>query len=77
MVSYAALQIQGGRLDKALAILNGVMISWPGMTRAYSNRALVYYNRKQFDPARADAVTALRLNPGNTQAAALLERLGR
>jgi Flp pilus assembly protein TadD len=52
-----------------------VIVSWPGMTRAYSNRALLYYRLNRLDLARADAVTAFNLNRNNTQAVALLKQL--
>jgi tetratricopeptide (TPR) repeat protein len=75
VISYAALAVQAGNDRKALALLNSVMVSWPGMTRAYSNRALLYYRLNRLDLARDDTITALRLNRNNTQAVALWQRL--
>jgi protein O-mannosyl-transferase len=75
VIDYAALQVQEQHYEKALALLNTAIVSWPGMTRAYSNRAVVFYRLNRLDLARADAVTALRLDRGNGQAAALLKRL--
>jgi Flp pilus assembly protein TadD len=67
--------VQEQHYEKALALLTTAIVSWPGMTRAYSNRAVVFYRLNRPDLARADAVTALRLDPGNAQAAALLKRM--
>jgi protein O-mannosyl-transferase len=75
VISYAALQMEAGNDRTSMAILNSVMASWPGMTRAYSNRALLFYRHGDLDRARHDAVTAVVLNRNNTQAVALLKRL--
>jgi tetratricopeptide (TPR) repeat protein len=75
VLSYAALLVQGGQLERAKPLLNQTIVAWPGNTRAYSIRALLYYLLRKPDLARADAETALRLNPANTQAMAVLERL--
>jgi protein O-mannosyl-transferase len=75
VIDYAALQVEEKHYEKALALLNTAIVSWPGMARAYSNRAVTLYRLGRMDQARADAVTALRLNPGNGQAAAVLKRL--
>jgi tetratricopeptide (TPR) repeat protein len=75
VIDYAALQVQHQHYDKALALLNCAIVSWPGRTRAYSNRAVVLYRLNRPALARADAMTALSLNPGNGQATALLKLL--
>jgi len=75
LISFGALELQTGKYDKALALLNSAIHSWPGLSRAYSNRAVVFYRMNRNDLARADVEMALRLNPGNLQAAALLGRL--
>jgi Tfp pilus assembly protein PilF len=75
VIDYAALQVQEQHYEKALALLNSAIVSWPGRTRAYSNRAVVLYRLNRPALARADAMTALRLNPGNGQATALLRVL--
>jgi Tfp pilus assembly protein PilF len=75
VIDYAALQVQEQHYEKAVALLNTAIVSWPGMTRAYSNRAAAFYRLNRLDLARADALTALRLDPGNALAAALLKRL--
>jgi tetratricopeptide (TPR) repeat protein len=77
VISYASLQMEAGNYRQALALLNSVMVSWPGMTRAYSNRALLYYRQNRLDLARHDAITAILLNPNNTQAVTLWQRLQR
>jgi Tfp pilus assembly protein PilF len=75
VIDYAALQAQQKHYEKALALLNTAIVSWPEIARAYSNRAVVNYRLNRRDQARADAMNALRLNPGNEQAIALLKRL--
>ncbi len=75
VIDYAALQVEEHHYEAALALLNTAIVSWPGMTQAYSNRAVVLYRLNRLDQARADAMTALRLNPANAQAAELLKRL--
>jgi len=77
VISYAAIQVQAGNDRQALAILNCAMVSWPGMTRAYSNRALLFLRENRSGLARADAIHALELNPNNTQAAAIMRQLDR
>jgi protein O-mannosyl-transferase len=67
-VNLAALYVQTGHLDGALELLNREIAESPKYARAWSNRAVVRYQRGEMMAARADAETALRLEPGNTQA---------
>lgn len=67
-VNLAALYMQTGHLDGALELLNREIAESPSYARAWSNRAVVRYQRGESMTARADAETALRLDPGNTQA---------
>jgi tetratricopeptide (TPR) repeat protein len=73
-VNYAALLLETGRSGKALVILNKIIADSPRYARAYSNRAVLYYLHHDFAAARADAETALRLDPKNTQAQTLLKK---
>ena len=75
-VNYAALLMQTGHMDGALDVLNREIAESPGYARAWSNRAVIHYKQGQNAPARADAETALRLDPENTQAQNLLRSLG-
>ena len=61
--------------DKALEILDGIIVKSPDYSRAWSNRAVIRFGRGEIEPARSDAETALRLDPGNAQAANLLNLL--
>jgi protein O-mannosyl-transferase len=74
-VNYAALLMQTGHMDGALAVLNREITESPSYARAWSNRAVIYYKQGQTAPSRADAQAALRLDPGNTQAQKLLRLL--
>jgi protein O-mannosyl-transferase len=67
-VNLAALYVQTGHLDGALELLNREIAEAPDYGRAWSNRAVVFYKRGEIAKAGADAETALRLDPGNTQA---------
>jgi len=73
-VTYASFLVQTRRFAPALAVLDAVIAAQPGSSRAHSNRAVLYYYLEQPGRARADAQTALRLNPANQQAANLLEK---
>jgi Tfp pilus assembly protein PilF len=74
VTNYAALLIELGRYEPALALLNRVISESPGYARAWSNRAVLYLILGNKAQARADAEQALRLDPANGQAAKVLER---
>jgi Tfp pilus assembly protein PilF len=74
-ITYAALLLQSGHYSQALAMLNHLSVDQPQNSRVFSNRAVLYYVQKRPDLARADAEIAVRLNPANAQAAAILGRL--
>ena len=76
-VTYAALLLQSGQYPQALAMLNFLSVELPHHSRVFSNRALLFFIQKRPDLARGDAENALRLNPANAQAAAVLARLQR
>lgn len=73
--NYAALLIDTGRYDAALALLERTIAAAPRFARAYSNRAVIHYRREEWNLARADLETALRLDPANGQARSLLLRI--
>jgi tetratricopeptide (TPR) repeat protein len=58
-----------------LRLLNGVIARWAVYSPAWSNRAVVHYQRREVGAARSDAEAALRLDPGNGQAQGLLSVL--
>jgi Tfp pilus assembly protein PilF len=74
-VSLAALYAQTDHLDGALDLLNREIAKSPRYDRAWANRGLVYYKRGQTAAARADAETALRLDPTNQDARNLMKLL--
>ncbi|HUN63018.1 MAG TPA: tetratricopeptide repeat protein [Candidatus Sulfotelmatobacter sp.] len=74
-VSLAAQLIKVNQNDRALTILNQVVQSSPANPRAWANRAVILYQRGQFQAARSDAETALHLEPTNPQAQNLLAQL--
>ena len=70
--NLAAEMIKLGDDDAALKLLNEGIAESPHSPRAWSNRAAIRYRRGEVAEARADAQTALRLDPSNVQAANLL-----
>lgn len=74
-VNFAAVLMQTGHMDGALDLLNREITESPRYARAWANRAVIHYEQGESAPARADAETALRLDPENTQARNLMGRL--
>ena len=73
--NLAAEMIKLGDDDGALKLVNEGIAASPYSPRAWSNRAVIRYRRGEFAEARADAQTALRLDPSNTQAVDVLSLL--
>jgi protein O-mannosyl-transferase len=76
-VTFAAQLMKLGGNDEALDILNEVIATSPGYSRAWSNRAVLRYQRGGTAAALADAQTALQLDPSNRQAQNLRAVLNR
>jgi protein O-mannosyl-transferase len=74
-VTLAAWLLQHHDDDAALQILNQVIVDYPGESRAWSNRAVIHYHRREFAAATNDAQQALRLDPASAQAQGLLAEL--
>jgi len=72
--NLATQQIQMGKLDDAMKLLNRSIAESPGYSRLWSNRAALRLMLGQVADARADARTALRLDANNLQARNVLER---
>jgi protein O-mannosyl-transferase len=72
--NLAALQIQMGKLDDAMKLLNRRIAESPNHSRLWSNRAALRLMLGQVAEARQDAQTALRLDSSNAQARSVLER---
>jgi Flp pilus assembly protein TadD len=64
-----------GKNDDALKLLNEEIANSPGYARAWSNRAVIHFQRGELTSAREDAQNALRLGPNNPQAQNLLNLL--
>ena len=74
-VNYAALLMQVGRPADALTVLDREIAEAPTYARAWSNRAALRYEQRQYAYAKSDAETALRLDPKNAQAAGVLQKV--
>jgi len=71
-VNFAAILMQTGHADAALDLLNREIDESPSYARAWSNRALIRYQRGETNSALTDARTALRLDPSNAEAGNLM-----
>ncbi|HYL86685.1 MAG TPA: tetratricopeptide repeat protein [Candidatus Angelobacter sp.] len=74
-VNYAALLMQTGHTDGALELLNREIAESPSYARAWSNRAVIRYQRGDMAGARGDADVAVKLDPDSVQAKNLLQLL--
>jgi protein O-mannosyl-transferase len=72
--NLVALQIQMGKLDDAMKLLNRRIAESPNYSRLWSNRAALRLMLGQVAEAHQDAQTALRLDSTNAQARSILER---
>ncbi|HMD43877.1 MAG TPA: tetratricopeptide repeat protein [Candidatus Acidoferrum sp.] len=67
---YVAVNLAGqlmklGKNEEALKLLNDEIANSPGYSRAWADRAAIWYQRGELASARADAQAALRLDPSN------------
>ena len=74
-VNLAAMMMQTGHSSDALSLLDREIAQSPAYSRAWSNRAVIYYQRGELTGARSDAETALRLDSRNSQAQGVLQRM--
>lgn len=74
-VNLAKILIRLGQNDDALSILNRDIAERGGYAPAWSNRAVIRFQRGETAAARSDAEAALRLDPSNTQARKILSAL--
>lgn len=74
-MDLASESVKLGLRDDALRLMNEVVENSPGVSAAWSNRAVIYYSRGETGLARRDAITALRLDPTNSNAKRLLSLL--
>jgi protein O-mannosyl-transferase len=74
VVNLAAMLMQLGRGNDALRLLDREIAESPEYSRAWSNRAVIHYQRGESAIARSDAEAALRLDPNNSQALGVLNK---
>jgi len=72
-VNLAALLLQMDQFGEAATILDREVEVAPGYARVWSNRAALHYKRGEFEAARNDAESALRLDRNNSQAQNVLK----
>lgn len=75
IVNVAVQLANAGHSDDALAFLNLAIANCPEFSLAWSNRAVLRYQRGETRRAREDAQNALRLDSANPQAQYLLNLL--
>jgi tetratricopeptide (TPR) repeat protein len=68
VVTFAAILMKTNRADGALAHLNREITEAPAYAPAWSMRAVLHYEERDWAAARTDAETALHLDPANAQA---------
>jgi protein O-mannosyl-transferase len=74
-VNLAELYVRTDHLDGALELLNQEIAKSPRYDRAWAIRALLHYKRSEMLAARADAETALRLDPSDSEARKVMQWL--
>jgi len=74
-VNFAVVLSRTNYLDGAADLMNREIAQSPGYVSAWSTRALIHMKRGEFGAARADAETALQLDPGDGQAQQALQLL--
>jgi protein O-mannosyl-transferase len=72
VVNFAAILMKTNHADAALELLNHEIADVPTYAPGWANRANLDFTAGRLADARADAETALRLDPGNTEAQAVL-----
>jgi tetratricopeptide (TPR) repeat protein len=75
VVNFAAILMKTNHADAALELLNHEIADAPTYSPGWSNHAYVDFTEGKFADARANAETALRLDPGNAQAQQILKAL--
>jgi Tfp pilus assembly protein PilF len=75
-VNFAAVLAQTNHVDAGLDLLNREISESPGYAPAWAARAIIHYKRREIELARADAETALQLNPEDIQTLNLMPNLG-
>ncbi len=76
-VNLAVVEMKLGQNEDALKLLDQEIAKLPTLSRAWSNRGVIRYQRGQMAAAQADADMAIRLDPLNVQAQNLLGLLNK
>ena len=61
------------RDDQALSNYSAALVAWPGQTRAYFNRSVIYWKRADWPSVIRELEQALRIEPNYKEAAYYLE----
>jgi len=77
VVNLATHLFKYGQSEEALKLLNQEIQERPGYALAWSHRAVIRQQRGELSAARTDAETALRLDPGNQEAQAVMRKISR
>ena len=75
VVNLAAQLMKMDRNDEASVLLDRVIVASPDFPRGWANRAVIHLKRGEIEAARSDAVSALRMDPNNSQALNVLKLL--
>lgn len=75
-INLAAVLMKLGENEEALKLLDAEIARSPTSSRAWSNRAVIRFQRGEAGAARSDAEAALHFDPSNEQAQNLLRMLG-
>ena len=75
VVTFASILMKTNHADGALEYLNREIVEAPAFASAWTARAELHYQQREFAAARSDAVQALHLNPGDPQTQDILRRL--
>ena len=75
VITFASILMKTSHTDGALEYLNREIAEAPTYAPAWSMRAALRYEQGDWGAARTDAETALRLDPGNSQAKIVLAPL--
>ncbi|HVO59205.1 MAG TPA: tetratricopeptide repeat protein [Dongiaceae bacterium] len=74
-VNLAAALLDRGQEAEAETLLDKEIAEAPGYSRAWSNRAVLRFKRREFSLALQDAQAALGADPNNAQAKSVLNKL--
>ena len=75
VVNFAEILMKTNHADAALGLLNREIAEAPSYSPAWSARAELHLEQREFAAAREDAEASLRLNAGDAQALDVMQRL--